>query len=333
MNPQKNIKSIVFYLLRLICKYYIAYHIFSYAFAKILKTQFSLGPVWEADVNVSDFDGFMLTWYYYGYSRTYGLIIAGCQLLAGTLILFKKTERIGIVLFLSFMVNIVLVNIFYEIGAEPMQMSIVLTMMGLFLLISDWIGFKSYFFKTPSFNENLSKKLPKVFSKYYWLPFLILPVLLYIRYDYINSLVKNYDRNNPLVGVWRVIENKPSQELFKIYFDNRNSIKIKDFDRKIYYGGYAINDSLSTMDFDVKHYTEVGAFRVQDSLNQLNLNKDSIKIYRKKIIDFYNKEMNVIDFKNKFNYSIQNDILTLIDSLGTKQFFVNITKEYPSLKD
>jgi hypothetical protein len=38
---------------------------FSYAFAKILKTQFNFGPVWEADVNVSNYDGFMLTWYYF----------------------------------------------------------------------------------------------------------------------------------------------------------------------------------------------------------------------------------------------------------------------------
>ncbi|WP_299123520.1 hypothetical protein [uncultured Tenacibaculum sp.] len=332
MKLPKNIKPISLFLLRLLCKYYLAYYLFSYAFAKILKTQFSFGPVWGADYNVSDYNGFMLTWYYYGYSRTYGLIIAGSQILAGILILFRKTERIGVILLLSFMVNILLVNIFYEIAFGAMVMAITLTVMGLFLLISDWQGFKNYFFKIPVNKENSLGNLPKIFTKYYWLPFLILPILLYIRYDYINDLAKKYDKTNELVGVWKVAENKPSQELFKIYFDKRSSIKIKDFDRKIYYGSYSLNDSLKYFSYKIKHSTEVGAFKVQDSLNKMNLHKDSIKSYRKKLIEHYNKEMNIIELESKFNYSIKKDTLTLTDNLGVKQYFLNITKEYPVLK-
>jgi hypothetical protein len=306
---------------------------FSYAFAKILKTQFNFGPVWEADSNISDFDGFMLTWYYYGYSRTYGLIIAGCQILAGILILFRKTERIGILLLLSFMINIVLVNIYYDIAYDAMMMSITLTLMGLFLLISDWSGFSKYFLRNKTKNETSFDVLQNNYRKYFWIPFFIIPVLLYIRYDYINDIAKKNDRENKLVAVWKAIQNKPNQEIFKLYFDIRNSIKVKDFDRKIYYGDYKLNDSLNFFSFDLEHYTEIGAFKVQDSLNKLNLPKDSIKSFRKKIITYYNKEMNVIKFKQKFNYIIQKDTLTLIDSIGKKQFFVNITKEYPSLKD
>ena len=333
MKITNQTKAIAFQLLRTLCKYYIAYYMFSYAFAKILKTQFGFGPVYSADYNVSDYNGFMLTWYYFGYSRTYGLIIAACQILAGILIVFRKTERIGTVLLLSFMVNIVLVNIFYEIAPSAMQMSIILTALGLFLLISDWHGFQNYFFRTLKKNTPVISKSIEISKKYFWLPFLIIPILLFIRYDYINKLSKKYDKSNELVGVWKVTQNSPSQNLFKLYFDKRNSIKIKDFDRKIYFGGYTLNDSLKKINYKVEHYTEVGAFRVQDSLNKLDLHKDSIKSYRKKIINYYNKEMNVIDFKNKFNYTIQKDTLTLIDSLGRKQFFVNITKEYQSLNN
>ena len=325
MNLPKQTKSIVLYLLRLISKYYIAYYMFSYAFAKILKTQFFFGPVYATDYNVSSYNGFMLTWYYFGYSRTYGLIIATCQILAGILILFKKTERIGVVLLLSFMVNIVMVNIFYKIGAGAMQMSIILTILGFFLLISDWKGFTNYFFKKPK----SSLKIPK---KFFWLPFLIIPILLYVRYNYIYEFAKN-KKDNELVGVWKVAHNKPTQSYFKLYFDNRNTIRIKDFDRKIYYGNYSINDSLKKFSFNVRHRTEVGAFRVQDSLNKLNIHKDSIKNYRKKIINYYNKEMNVIDLKSEFNYYISNDTLTLINPNNKKQFFVNITKSYQSLNN
>jgi hypothetical protein len=331
MKITNQTKAIAFQLLRTLCKYYIAYYMFSYAFAKILKTQFGFGPVYSADYNVSDYNGFMLTWYYFGYSRTYGLIIAACQILAGVLIIFRKTERIGIVLLLSFMVNIVLINIFYQIGPGAMQMSITLTVLGVFLLVSDWKGFQNYFFKALKENTPTVSKPIEISKKYFWLPLLIIPVLLYIRYDYINGYAEKYDKNNEFVGVWKVTQNSPSQNLFKLYFDNRNSIKIKDFDRKIYFGRYKLNDSLKKINYNVEHYTEVGAFRVQDSLNKLDLHKDSIKSYREKIINYYNKEMNVIDFKDKFDYTIQKDTLTLIDSLGRKQFFVNITKEYQSL--
>jgi hypothetical protein len=302
---------------------------FSYAFGKILKTQFNLGPVSVADYNVSDFNGFMLTWYYYGFSRTYGLIIAGCQIAAGILILFRKTERIGVILLLSFMVNIVLINVFYDIAYDAMMMSIKITLMGLFLLLTDWNGFKNYFFKA-SLNN---KKLPKILTKYYWLPFLIIPVLLYIRYDYINDLSITYNKENELIGVWKVPHNMPSQKVYKLYFDNRSRVKVKDFDSKVYFGSYKLNDSLKEFSYSIRHYTEIGAFRVQDSLNKLDLPKDSIKFFRQKIIDHYNKEMNVIDFKNKYNYTLKKDTLTLVDSLGTKQFFVNISKEYEALNN
>ena len=333
MNKRNQTKAVAFQFLRMLCKYYIAYYMFSYAFAKILKTQFGFGPVYGADYNVSDYNGFMLTWYYYGHSRTYGLIIAACQIIAGILIIFRKTERIGILLFLSFMVNIVLVNIFYQIGPGAMQMSITLTALGIFLLVSDWKGFQNYFFRTLDKNTSVILKPIEISKKYFWLPFSIIPVLLYVQYDYINGLAKKYNSTNELVGVWKVTQNSPSQFIFKLYFDDRKSIKIKDFDRKIYFGNYTLNDSLKKINYTVEHYTEVGAFKVQDSLNKLNLPKDSIKPFRKKIINYYNKEMNVIDFKNRFNYTIQKDTLTLIDSLGRKQFFVNITKEYESLNN
>lgn len=333
MTKRDQIKAIAFQFLRMLCKYYIAYYMFSYAFAKILKTQFSFGPVYGADYNVSNYNGFMLTWYYYGHSRTYGLIIAACQIIAGILIIFRKTERIGIVLFLSFMVNIVLVNIFYQIGPGAMQMSITLTALGVFLLVSDWKGFQNYFFRTLKKNTSVISKPLEISKKYFWLPFLIIPVLLYVQYNYINGLKIKYDSTNELVGVWKVTQNSPSQDIFKLYFDDRKSIKIKDFDRKIYFGNYTHNDSLKKINYSIKHYTEVGAFKVQDSLNKLNLPKDSIKSFRKKIINYYNKEMNVIDFKNRFNYTIQKDTLTLIDSIGRKQFFVNITKKYESLNN
>lgn len=302
---------------------------FSYAFAKILKTQFSFGAVTNADANISDFNGFMITWYYYGFSRTYGLVIATSQILAGILILFRKTQRIGVILLLSFMVNILFVNYFYQIGPGAMQMAFILTAMGLFLLLSDWNGFKNYFFYTSSKSIDFR---PAIAKKFFWLPFLIIPVLLYVRYDYINEFTTEYDKNE-LEGVWKAVPNSPQQKIFKLYFDRRNSIKIKDFDRNIYYGDYTLNDSLHSLSFDARHYTEVGAFIVADSLAKMDIPEDSVKMYRRKIIKHFSKKMGATITGGNYSYEVKSDTLILRDSLQNKQRFLNISKQYKGISE
>lgn len=321
-----NLKNIL-YLLRLFCKYYIAYYLFSYAFAKILDTQFGLGYTSEDD-NISSFNGFMLTWYYYGYSKVYGLVIAGTQMLAGILILFRKTERIGIITLLSFMVNILLVNIFYQIASDAMYMALTLTLMGLFLLISDWYGFTSYFLKFKLSKITKESHLSIFLKKYYWINFLIIPILLFLRFSYINNIKTEYYKTDELSGIWEVSHYDPNQKIFKLYFDRAEYIKIKDLGNKDYFGNYTANDSLKVISYNVKHYSQIGSFMVSDSLKKMKLPKDSIKTYKQKITNHYNKKMEVIDFKAKYNYTIKNDTLILKDSIGNKYSFINVTEKY-----
>jgi len=326
-STQTSPKYTILFFLRLICKYYIAYYMFSYAFGKILKTQFSFGPVWNADSNISEFNGFMITWYYYGYSRTYGLIIAACQILAGILILFRKTQRIGVILLLSFMVNILMVNYFYKIGPGAMQMAFTLTTMGLFLLVTDWRGFKNYFFYGTSKPLDIR---PPISKKLSWLPILIIPILLYIRHDYINSFASNY-KNNELVGVWKVIPKSPKQEIYKMYFDKRFSIKVKDFSRNIYYGEYTLNNSLHQLSFNAIHSSEIGSFMVNDSIAKMNIPEDSLKIYKKEITKHFSKKMGATFVGGTYSYQVKSDTLIIIDSLNQKQRFLNISNLYSGI--
>jgi len=61
-----NWRKIHFYL-HTFCRYFLATIIISYAFAKILGTQFTSQPS-TYDKPVGLLSGFELTWYYYGYS-------------------------------------------------------------------------------------------------------------------------------------------------------------------------------------------------------------------------------------------------------------------------
>ncbi|MEM1216291.1 MAG: hypothetical protein AAGJ82_11430, partial [Bacteroidota bacterium] len=96
-------------ILHTIARYFLASIILMYAVGKIMGTQFSSSPsIW--DKNIGELSGFELTWFYFGYSFWYGVFIAGSQIIAACLLFFKQTTRLGIVLYLSIMVNILVLD-------------------------------------------------------------------------------------------------------------------------------------------------------------------------------------------------------------------------------
>ena len=66
---------------------------------------------------IGSLDGFTLTWYYFGYSHAYKYILGLIQVFAASLLLFRKTTLLAALLIVPMMANIVLINIFYGIGA------------------------------------------------------------------------------------------------------------------------------------------------------------------------------------------------------------------------
>jgi hypothetical protein len=66
------------YLLALI-RYWLAFVISTYGFAKILKTQFTTADFIK-DIPLGEVSGFQLTWFYFGYSYTLAVIIALFQI-------------------------------------------------------------------------------------------------------------------------------------------------------------------------------------------------------------------------------------------------------------
>ncbi|WP_370174446.1 hypothetical protein [Leeuwenhoekiella palythoae] len=318
-------KSNILYLLRLLCRYYIAYQMFSYAFAKILKSQFDLGLSSTIDESLNSLNGFALTWYYYGFSRTYGLIIACTQIASALLLLFRKTERIGVVLFLSFMVNILLVNYFYEIDGAK-SMSIRLTIMGVFLLLTDWKAFKYYFFKTNIKEHFIPEIIPSKIKNFYWIKFLIIPVMIFYSYQYIADIKKVFLVKNELFGVWEIFPRNTKTKIDKLYIDYDNRIKIRDTLDNQYYGAIALDLENKKLDFKVDHYSDRAYYFIKDSLDKLDVEEKDIKEVRSKIREFYNTKNNTLPINLNYSYSLKGD--TLILNGETQLRYLNITDNY-----
>jgi uncharacterized membrane protein YphA (DoxX/SURF4 family) len=86
----------------------LAYEISTYGFAKIFKEQFSV-PEYIKDIPIGEQSGFWLTWYYFGYSYPFSIIIAIGQIGGSLLLLFNRTRLLGAFILLPIMLNIVFV--------------------------------------------------------------------------------------------------------------------------------------------------------------------------------------------------------------------------------
>jgi hypothetical protein len=76
-------------------RYICAFLLYMYGMSKLAHMQFHL-PAEIAHRPVGSLSGYELTWYYYGYSRTYACILGLAQVFGATLLLFRKTAFTGV---------------------------------------------------------------------------------------------------------------------------------------------------------------------------------------------------------------------------------------------
>jgi hypothetical protein len=108
-------------------RYWLAFMISLYGFAKILRTQFAQ-QLTRNDTPVSHLSGFQLTWNYFGHSYTFAVILALLQIGGSILLIFRRTTLLGAVILLPVMVNVVLINLFYQIDPGAFLNSIFFTL-------------------------------------------------------------------------------------------------------------------------------------------------------------------------------------------------------------
>ena len=211
-----NWKKVHFYLYTF-CRYFLATFIISYAFAKILGTQFTSQPS-VYDRPIGSLSGFQLTWYYYGYSYWYGLVIAVTQIISALLLFFRKTTRLGVILYLTFMVNITMVDFAYGID-EAKGMALILTLMALFILLSDYKLFYKYFITEPElFAED---ERPNWLKKAKIVKFIYIPLVFIGIFFLLSAMKKKYMGMNEFYGTW---ENTANGD--RLHFEAGNSFQI-----------------------------------------------------------------------------------------------------------
>jgi len=161
---RQQVNSVKIYsFLHAFIRYTIAFNLASFGWKKILGLQFVV-PFEIAAKPMNEQTGEWLTWYYYGYSQTFGLIIAGIQIIGSYLLLFRRTMLLAAVILFSFMLNLALINIFYGMNAGALLQSVVLIIGILFLMLLDYKKLIDFFLKTTSQIPSITSVTPSMKS-------------------------------------------------------------------------------------------------------------------------------------------------------------------------
>lgn len=257
-----NWKKLHFYL-HTFCRYFLATIILMYAFAKILETQFTSLPS-TYDQPIDSLNGFDLTWYYFGYSFWYGIVIAVAQIASSLLLFFRKTTRLGIILFLSFMINILLVDYAYDIhGAKGV--ATLMTVMALFLLLSEYKSFIKFFFKEPPLYQD--SKRPQWINKISKVKWVYIPIAFIGMYFGISTLKAKYMFEDEFYGTWINTDITAKHKYFN--FEDANTFKINGIHNidPVAMGKYSFTNDSITLETYTEDYRDFITENTTDELS------------------------------------------------------------------
>lgn len=121
--------------IRVLVRYYLIAIMFSYGFSKVFTLQFSELSNFDLIKPFGEISPMGLMWNFMEYSDTYTRFSGYAEIIAGILLIFRKTVTFGAIMIIGVMFNVFMMNMSYDI---PVKLySGLLTAMGMFLLAPD----------------------------------------------------------------------------------------------------------------------------------------------------------------------------------------------------
>jgi hypothetical protein len=148
-NNQKINSEKVYAIVYGIIRYTIAFNLASFGWKKLFGLQFVV-PNEISDKPMNQQSGEWLTWFYFGHSFAFGVILSIIQIGGSYLLLFRRTLLLGATILFAFMLNLTLINIFYQMNAGALLQSIILTIGIAFLILLDYNKLVDFFLKAKS---------------------------------------------------------------------------------------------------------------------------------------------------------------------------------------
>ena len=161
-RKRESYQKLLDYLVILV-RYYLAYQMIQYGFAKVFCLQFPEPSLHRLQQPLGEYSPMGLAWAFVGYSKGFEILTGSLELLGGTLLLFRRIQTLGALVTFVVMSNVVALNFFYDIPVKLLSSQ--LTLMCLFLMLMDRRRLINVFFKNRT-AEPL--EIRPVFTKKKW---------------------------------------------------------------------------------------------------------------------------------------------------------------------
>ncbi len=118
--------SIVAYWMRITVRYYLCLVLLLYGLDKVLGIQFPLPGLHRLVQPLGKYSPMGLAWNFVGFSKAYNIYLGGAEVIAGILLLFKRTTLLGSLIAMTILINIAALNFCYDIPVKLFSMNLVL---------------------------------------------------------------------------------------------------------------------------------------------------------------------------------------------------------------
>jgi len=242
--------------------YYLSYTLILFAISKFFGAQFWTQNFVEY-IPLGELSNRQLAWAYFGRSYNYNLFIGIIEFIAGSLILFKRTRLIGLLLALGIYTNIVLIDFEFEINDAIQHATLE------FIIVLIWLlpyrnDLKKYFWGMAGTFVSRESTKNKLFSIYF-------PITLIILSS--SYAVYRYTKSNPtdkILGAYEIQNlsiNGEKLELGRggntrkpmLFFEFRNDFVLSTNDSS-YHGDFELKSDSIFVSLD-KDFKNIRSFK------------------------------------------------------------------------
>ncbi len=251
LDRKRPAYNALLYWLLVIIRLYLIYFMLVYGFIKVFKSQFPYPSLSRMLQPLGEFSPMGLAWTYMGYSNGFNIFTGGLEVIAGLLLIPKRTQTLGALMVAGVMTHVAAMNLMFDIPVK--LFSVHLVFMALFIFSLDSKRFFNVFlFNKPTDTNNYFRpnKEPLYNKITFWMKIVLLAlVLLMIIPRGISSTKRWGDkRTKPhLYGIWETA-----------YFIKNNDTLpplVTDFDRWRYLIiDYKDRATVKTMTDDIRAY-------------------------------------------------------------------------------
>ncbi len=134
-DKKRKSYSLLSYWFRVVLSYYLAFFLFLYGFDKAFKSQFYLPEPNTLFTTIGNTPRDLLYWSTIGTSYSYSVFLGLLEILAGLLLLSRRTRLLGSLFAMGILLNVVMVNFSYDINVKIL--SLFLFLVSLLIAIPD----------------------------------------------------------------------------------------------------------------------------------------------------------------------------------------------------